>query len=105
MFDCGKPKLPDGVTEDETRPRPACNEGLCCGAAKKADSDDDTRIEVCWDFDATRLNYLPKPPPGSTTLPEEEEWLFLCIWAGSCNRLAATTILTIYTVSVFYIMG
>ena len=96
MFNCSRPKDANGAfvkdVKDETGkkylPRAICNasKNLCCGAAKKADAPEITRIEVCYDMTKIRMNYKPKKQPGRTISPPEEEWLFMCLTPDLINN-------------------
>lgn len=74
---------------DEDRgERPACNEGLCCGAAQKF-MQDGTKlaIETCQLLGTNTYQYYPPLPARAVVAPAVETWRFQCI--SGAQKLAA----------------
>jgi len=77
---------------DEDRgERPACNEGLCCGAAQKF-MQDGTKlaIETCQLLGTNTYQYYPPLPARAVVAPAVETWRFQCI-SGAQKLVAAAT--------------
>ena len=79
-------------------PRPACDAGLCCGAAQKSEGGTLTGeiIETCQLSEATTYTHTPPAAEGEAQAPNES-WSFACIdSAYSLSSITATVLAISY---------
>lgn len=76
--------------QEAGKPRPKCNDGLCCGAAQKF-MRDGTKIavETCQKPDTRTYTYFPPLPAGALVEPATQTWRFQCI--SGAKQLVAST--------------